>query len=144
MGWSYEGETGMARKMAEKKDFVIAMDFDDTLFTRSWPKRGRPRKDVIAKLKEFVKEGAQVALWTCREAGSLKEALERAREQGLRFDAVNDNVDFVKEWIERNVKANGGSFSQRKIWANMYVDDRSPGSVEAFLKMDARKTIAEA
>lgn len=134
----------MRSKRMKKKNFVIAIDFDDTLFTKSWPKKGDPRRDVIGKLKEFVKEGAHVALWTCREADSLREAVARAKTEGIEFDAVNENVGFVRKWVDANERANGGRFSDRKIWANIYVDDRAHGSIEAFLGMDAKKMVAEA
>ena len=39
------------------------------------------------------------------------------------------------------LKENGHIFANRKIYANIYVDDKSPGSLEYFLQMNARSVI---
>lgn len=95
---------------------VIAVDFDGTLCTRNWPGIGEPNTELISQLAEEQKSGAAVILFTCREGKLLREAVKWSREQGLTFDAVNDNL---KERI-RAYKGNS-----RKISADVYVDDRA-------------------
>jgi hypothetical protein len=81
----------------------------------------------------------EIALWTCREGKSLEEAVQRCKEQGLEFDAINDNTPQEKKYQEERAKE-GEIFATRKIYADIYVDDKSPGSIEYFLKIDVKKT----
>jgi hypothetical protein len=39
--------------------------------------------------------------------------------------------------VVKMLKENGHIFANRKIYANIYVDDKSPGSIEYFLKLNA-------
>lgn len=120
--------------------FIISIDYDSTLFEGSFPELGEPIKEVIDKVKEFQATGlVEVALWTCREGKSLEEAIQRCKEQGLEFDAVNENTPFELGYMERQ-KAKGNMFATRKIYADIYVDDKSPGSIDFFLKIDVQKT----
>jgi len=121
--------------------YIAAIDYDGTLFTLSWPKLGEPRKEVIKKVKEFEKAGADIVLWTCREGKSLQEALSRCSQEGLQFVSVNESSPSAKEYQDSQLEANGDIFGLRKVYADIYVDDKSPGSIEYFLKLDAKKEV---
>lgn len=95
---------------------IIAFDFDGTLCTNAYPRIGEPNSHVIEYALARQKEGAILILWTCRTDNRLEEAVEWCRNQGLIFDAVNDNADVVKCVFGDN---------GRKIFAHLYVDDRS-------------------
>lgn len=121
--------------------FIIAIDYDSTLFTKSYPEKGEPIKEVIDKVKEFQEnEFCESILWTCREGKSLEEAIERCKEQGLKFSSVNDNTPYEKRYIERRKSKGEDIFAQRKVYADVYVDDKAPGSIEYFLKINVKKT----
>ena len=120
--------------------FILAVDFDGTIFEGSYPDKGEPKQDIINKVKEFQKNGAEIVLWTCRGGEPLKEAVERCKEIGLEFDAINDNAPSNMEWI-KGEQANGQDFCNPKIFANFYVDDRA-GNLDIFLGIDVEKTIA--
>ena len=107
-----------------KVAFLLAVDYDGTLFEGSWPNQGKPIQDIIDKVKKFKELGAEVVLWTCREGISLKEALERCKEEGLEFDAVNDNAPSQLEYMAEKA-AQGEIFATRKIFADFYLDDRA-------------------
>ena len=98
------------------KNKIIAVDFDGTLCTNSWPGIGRPNNSLINWLKQERMNGTRVILWTCRTGDLLEWAVAWCQNRGLYFDAINDNV---LEAIERF-----GSNS-RKIFADMYIDDKS-------------------
>ena len=118
--------------------FVIAMDYDGTLFTNSWPDSSAcPNHAVISKLKEFLQHGACVALWTCREGAVLDTAIEICKRVGLQFHSVNENAPVVKQYLEKHHMSN--PLAIRKIMASIYVDDSAPGSIDSFLKMDAKQ-----
>ena len=100
---------------------VIAVDFDGTLCTDRYPKIGEPNLPVINALIDLQKGGAKLILWACREGELLDEAVIFCNNNGLYFDAVNANLP------DRIDRYNNDC---RKIFADMYIDDRSttPGT----------------
>ena len=96
---------------------VIAVDFDGTLVSGGcWPAVGEPNLGLIEKLKERKAMGDKLILWTCRSGKALDVAVAWAAEQGLMFDAVNDNLPEV-------IAAYG--HNSRKISCDWYIDDKS-------------------
>jgi hydroxymethylpyrimidine pyrophosphatase-like HAD family hydrolase len=101
----------------ENKPKIIAVDFDGTLCENKWPEIGVPNMKLIWNLTELQqKYGAKLILWTCRSGEKLEEAIQFCEERGLMFDAVNENLPEVIEWM-------GGD--TRKIYADEYIDDRA-------------------
>lgn len=124
--------------------YVLAVDYDGTLFEGNFPELGNPRKEVFKKVKEFKEAGSSIILWTCREGKSLQEAVSRCAKEGLEFDAVNENCqsqDFYQEYM---MKEHGHQCALRKIFAHMYVDDKSPGSIKYFLECDITEEMEKA
>jgi hypothetical protein len=112
---------------------IIAVDFDGTLceYAGNFPVIGEPNIPLIDiplidLLKEARSKGHEVVLWTCREEAYLEEALLFCKSHGLEFDAVNENAPGSKLKI-----ANGTA--KRKIYANLYIDDKSTVPSEAYL-----------
>lgn len=100
-----------------KKDYqIIGVDFDGTLCFSCWPECGEPNLPLIQQLKEMKQEGHKLILWTCRIGEALSKAVSWCREQGLEFDAVNDNLPEVVEFYGSN---------SRKITCDWYIDDRN-------------------
>lgn len=97
------------------KHKIIAVDFDGTLCENKWPEIGKPNTELIAYLTKRQKAGDKLILWTCRVGERLENAVRWSAEQGLIFDAVNENLPETLEWM-------GDS---RKIFANEYIDDRN-------------------
>ena len=62
-------------------------------------------------------------MWTCREGQILLEAVQWCMEQGIKFDAINDNIPEAKY----------GYLGQHKIIADLYLDDKS-GNVQDVVK----------
>lgn len=102
--------------LIDTKRKIIAVDFDGTLCDNQWPDIGAPNRNVIMYLKDQQAKGAKVILWTCRSAELLDEAIAWCKDQGLIFDAVNENVPEAIEHF-------GGD--SRKIYADEYIDDKS-------------------
>lgn len=95
---------------------IIAVDFDGTLCQDKFPKIGKPRKALIKFVKAHKTAGAKLILWTCRCGDRLKEAVAWCKEQGIEFDAINDNLkDYIKKYNN----------NCRKVYADMYIDDKS-------------------
>ena len=95
---------------------VIAVDFDGTLCQSRWPGIGPPICSTIRALKRRQDEGARLILWTCREGRLLDEAVRWCRQQGLQFDAINDNVP-------ERIRQYGSN--PRKVSADEYWDDKA-------------------
>ena len=95
---------------------IIAVDFDGTLCENKWPEIGEPNKELIAYLKKRQEAGDKLVLWTCRVGEILDNAVAWSAEQGIIFDAVNENLPEVVSSFGTDT---------RKIFANEYIDDRN-------------------
>jgi hypothetical protein len=103
-------------------DMIIAVAFDGTLCVNEWPAIGAPRTAVIAWILARKQCGDKLILWTNRVGERLDGAVAWCREQGIEFDAVNENLpEIVQEF--------GGDC--RKVFANVYLDDRAMKPEEA-------------
>jgi len=95
---------------------IIAVDFDGTLGLGPWPSLGPANDKLIDYLKIRQNNGDKLILWTCRTSKDLDEAVCWCEQQGLFFDAVNDNLpEVIKLW--------GGN--SRKVDCDLYIDDKS-------------------
>ncbi|RKW51462.1 MAG: hypothetical protein D8B57_09760, partial [Prevotella sp.] len=72
-------------------------------------------------LKELIKDGHQLILWSVREDGLLQEAVDWCHRRGVDFWAVNK--DYPEEERSKN-----NHFS-RKLKADMFIDDRNVGGL---------------
>ena len=96
---------------------TIAVDFDGTICFSRWPELGTPNAPLIQKLIELRESGAcMLVLWTCREGELLENAVRWCAQQGLVFDAVNDNLPEAKAYWGNN---------SRKISYDLLIDDKS-------------------
>lgn len=100
----------------EKKNKIIAVDFDGTLCENKWPEIGAANDELIEYLKKRQEAGDKIILWTCRVGELLQQAVRFCYNRGLIFDAVNENLPETLEWMDGD---------SRKIFANEYIDDRS-------------------
>lgn len=97
---------------------IIAIDFDGTLCKECYPHIGEANRELIDDLVVRKKRGDKLILWTCREESFLEEAINWCQQQGLVFDAVNDNLEEIKQKYQHN---------SRKITADLYLDDKAQG-----------------
>lgn len=110
--------------MTNMRDYkIIAVDFDGTLCFSQWPGLGEPNFPLIEKLKKHKNDGDKLILWTCRQGDNLDDAVRWCEENGLSFDAVNDNLQEIKDLFGNN---------SRKITADFYIDDKG-GSWRKFV-----------
>lgn len=95
---------------------TYAVDFDGTISLGKWPEVGPANDRLILFLLERKRCGDKLILWTCRADEALDAAITFCVQQGLHFDAVNDNLPEVVERYGSN---------SRKITCDYYIDDRS-------------------
>jgi len=121
----------MERKEPENPA-IIAVDFDGTLATGAWPEiNGDTRwNGVLADwLKERIRKGDHVILWTCRENYGgirfedreyLNEALKLCTRNHMFFSSVNRNYgEDYGEYLSGTMRYG------RKVLADVYIDDHS-------------------
>lgn len=98
--------------------FIIAVDFDKTLITdNSWPDvDGKPNVHLIEYPNREKRRGSKIILWSCRAGETLEAAVKFCEENGLTFDAINDNIPEIVEAYKSN---------SRKVSADIYLDDKS-------------------
>lgn len=118
--------------------FVLAVDYDDTLFSGGIKVKGKAKEDIINHVKEFKNNGAEIVLWTCREGSGLEEAVSRCKEVGLEFDAINENAPSVVKYVKER-KEEGETLASRKILADFYLDDKA-FNLDFFLKIKVKET----
>lgn len=101
----------------------VGCDFDSTLCMNeeNFPICANP-SEGFEVLKDFQAAGGKVILWTCRNGEALKMAEDYCQEMGLKLNAVNAQMD---EQLEL-AKAKGLECSSRKIYCDMYIDDKDP------------------
>lgn len=98
------------------KPTIYAIDFDGTLCENKWPSIGRPNIKLIKFLQSEQEKGNKLILYTMREGEMLKQAVRWCKVHGLKFNAVNDNEEGLKEAFGNN---------PRKIYADVYIDDHN-------------------
>ncbi len=98
---------------------VIAVDFDGTIVEDAYPKVGKPRIFAFETLKRLQEDGHRLSLWTYRSGSKLDEAVHFCKDNGINFYAVNQS--FPEEQFDNSVS--------RKIYADIYIDDRNIGGV---------------
>ena len=98
---------------------IIAVDFDHTIYFETIDKINFP---LIDKLIRVRSQGHKLILWTCRGGDWMWEAIQFCKTFGLEFDAVNENIK-DREYKEVSVK----------VVADLYIDDKAPGSIKYFM-----------
>lgn len=96
---------------------IYAVDFDQTLAFGKWPLAEQPNTELINKLITLQSKGDKLILWTCRTGDRLKSAIKLCTDNGLHFDAINENLPDVLAMYD--------NVDSRKITADYYIDDKS-------------------
>lgn len=107
---------------------ILALDFDGTLvecvyggdLDKKEGKVAHPKFDVINAVRERVKQGWDVILWTCRNGAYLDEAVAFCKLHGIPLVAINDHHPAVKEACKEL-----GYEPGPKVFAHEYWDDKA-------------------
>lgn len=113
---------------------TIAVDFDGTLCENAFPEIGQPKPLMIAFVKQEAAEGKKIILHTCRENGTrplLDEAVSFCREHEIPLYAINENPDNPYPEIY-------GTGAGRKIYADIYIDDKAINTADIEKEMGKR------
>ena len=88
--------------MEKDRHRIIGVDFDGTLAISkgTYPEITGEITEIIDYVTEEQAKGAYLILITMREGKELEDAVTWCKQRGLVFDAVNDNLDFRKEFFQ--------------------------------------------
>lgn len=98
---------------------LIAVDFDGTIVEHRYPEIGKEIPFATATLKQLIRDGHRLILWTVRTGDLLDEAVAWCHKRGVDFYAVN------KSYPEEIVDAK----TSRKIKADVVIDDINVGGL---------------
>lgn len=105
----------------KKKDFIIGVDFDGTLFETLHPQVGAPIDEMIQLVKYLHNEGFIIQIWTCRDGGEDERcAREALVKHQIPYDLFNENP----QW---QIDKYGGDC--RKSGADVFIDDKNIGGI---------------
>ena len=113
------------------KNKIIGVDFDGTLaITKgTYPEITSEISTILDYVKEEQYYGAYIILITMREGKDLDDAVKWCESHGLIFDAVNDNLPYMKRFFGNN---------PRKIFCNEYIDDANLGGIN-YIKQEIKR-----
>lgn len=98
---------------------VLAIDFDGTICTTSYPEIGRERKDAKEIINKLYDEGYLIVINTCRSDGGKYKAESIVRTflelRGIKYHTINENLPHLIEYY---------GCDTRKISADVYIDDK--------------------
>lgn len=102
---------------------IIAVDFDGTIVEHKYPAIGKEIPFATASLRQLIQDGHKLILWSVREGELLEEAVKWCEQRGVRFYAVNADLD------EDAASHQGTAHYSRKIKADVFIDDRNVGGL---------------
>jgi len=104
--------------MGRLKYKYIAIDFDGTIVDEmDYPFWGRLKPNAREVIKFLKDKGAQIAIWTCRGGEDARKVKEWLKVIGVHFDYFNEPFP--------DLEKNFSGISSPKIYADVYIDDRS-------------------
>ena len=64
---------------------IIAVDFDGTIVEHKYPAIGKEIPLATVTLRQLIKDGHKLILWTVRENELLDDAVKWCEERGIHF-----------------------------------------------------------
>lgn len=103
----------------KKQILTLATEFDETIVENNYPGIGRERPDATYALKELIKRGHRIILYSHRTGNELEAAVNWCMERGITFWAINP---VTKEKKKRHTCI-------PKLKADLYLDGRNLGGM---------------
>lgn len=110
---------------------ILSIDFDGTICRGKYPAIDGQQPYAAESVNRLYDAGHYIIINTCRSGGQLLEAINWMLSQGIRFHRVNDN---------HPVETARHNNNSRKIFADLYIDDRNlfgfPGWLQAVAEVE--------
>lgn len=98
-----------------RKKFILAIDFDGTIATASFPEVGTLREGAYEIINQLYKEGHKIIINTCRSGKYEGMAEDFLKENDIPYHFINTNLpELITEYGN----------DCRKISADFYIDDK--------------------
>ena len=98
-----------------KGKLVLAIDFDGTIATLSFPEVGGLRKDAAPVIRRLYEQGHYIIINTCRSGKYEGMAEDFLKENNIPYHYINSNLpELIVEYKQ----------DCRKISADYYIDDK--------------------
>ena len=99
----------------KKKKLILAIDFDGTIASLSFPEVGTLRENADVVIRKLYEEGHKIIINTCRSGKMEGMAYDFLKVHGIPFHFINNNLpELIIEYGQ----------DCRKISADVYIDDR--------------------
>lgn len=105
---------------------VIAIDFDGTIVKHNFPGIGELMEGAKEVINEWYDKGYYILVWTCRnnhepdhpewDQAPISAVRQFLIDNGVKFHGINQQQPGLGFYLE-----------SRKIFANVYIDDRNLG-----------------
>lgn len=99
----------------------MAVDFDGTCVKHRYPMVGEDVDGAVSVLKELVRKGHKIILYTMRGGDTLDDAISWFIDNDIELWGINRNPEQYR-WS-----------SSPKVFANLYIDDAPLVFVESLL-----------
>ena len=104
--------------ITKKRKLVLAIDFDGTIVTDEYPNIGQLLPNAKQCINDlYENHNCEIVIWTCRTGVEELNCRNFLIENNIHFTTVNQNTPAVIcRWNKDD---------SRKIYADIYIDDRS-------------------
>lgn len=101
---------------------IVAVDFDDTVY--DFHKAGHSYEKVKQLIRDLKSINCFIIIWTGNQ--NTEFVVNYLSEHNIPFDTINDEAPISKKLLGDNIP--------RKVYANVYIDDRS-GLFQVFTEL---------
>lgn len=105
------------------KKLILAIDFDGTVATDSFPEVGTLRKDADVIIRKLYEDGHDIIINTCRTGKYEGLAEYFLIENNIPYHFINSNLPRVIDTYKQDC---------RKISADFYIDNRNIGGLPSW------------
>jgi len=110
----------------KRTHLIIAVDFDGTIVNHRFPRIGSLMPGAKDALNRLHDAGHKIIIWTCRnhtepdhpdwDDAPISRVMWFLKNNGIPFDSINENHPDMGFWLQ-----------SRKIYADIYIDDKNIG-----------------
>lgn len=112
------------------KDFILAWDFDGTIYANAHPLIGSRIAGMKELINFFYYEGFPTIIWTCRNGQTELNAIKQLADDGIHYDRINQNCQYTVDFFEIESVP-----ETRKISYDILIDDRNIGGLMSVSSM---------